>query len=749
MPEAPSTPATRPGTILDGKKSKPFQLVGFALRRGPLIFVLGALLCLLLIPLVLQRVSPIYETDALLMLDPTKERTLTGRERDTIPGSVTDYMRTLVNRLKNYDVLAEALSEIAPEDYPAFLNPEDPTERNVFRLMSRIKVHEVLRTHLIAVSIAADQPQGLGPILNKILRVFVEKIVQEQEQQYERRLEYLLEEQNRIAKRLDEERAELMELTAGVEQKAFLHEAYSLHISRQDMIQRIYWEAETRHSQASSSYQKAMADREDISALDLQPIADERVANNAGINRIEQWTYEQMQSLRTSIDGLTPENPDRIYVEERMRAMNAFLESYKQEVNDETIRNLQEKLLYELDLEVIRAKNAYNAAKSNAKRLKGLLEEASMEAAETSETIFKVNELLFSIEQLRTRLTALNSRIDDSEMEAKAPVRLDVDKWAVSPIEPARSNVKILALMALVLSFGSVFGFIFVFDFLDDRLRDPVEVEKGLGGGSPAPIWQVNLEELETGNVAEASLDVPRIPAVIAMRSLAVRLEQEREKHGAKVFALAGLNPECGVSSLALNLAHILRFGSQRVLVIEGNLFRPGMSRLESGLREAPGLWDLLSVPNAQDWKTCVQYEARRRIDVITAGSPAPMMPDRATFLSLLTNVVEEYDIILLDVAPLLGDEFSGFAALHADATLLVGREDVSLFRDLRRSIDFLVQAEVPAVSAVLNFVRPKPAEQIRMVLQQQMRFISRVHRGLNSAARRTVRRGKGRAKEQ
>ncbi|GAB6060086.1 GumC family protein [Desulfonatronum parangueonense] len=741
MADTQQQPSIRPGSVLEGKKSKPFQVVGFALRRGPLIFLLGGLLFLLLLPLLMQRASPIYETDALLLLDPAKEPTLTGRERDAIPGTIADYMRTLVNRINSHDVLAEALSRLDPAEYPAFLNPDHPLERNVHRLMSRIRVREVLRTYLISLTITADQPQGLGPVLNQVMLVFVEKIQAEQERQYERRLSYLRDERDKLLARLDDERNALLVLAEGMDQKAFLHETYSLHVYKQDMIQRLFWEAEAKHSEQLSLLEKALADREAVRQLDLQPFADERVADNFGINRIEQWTYEQLQSLRTSIDGLTPSNPDRIYVEERMRAMNAFLESYKQQVNEETIRNIREKLEYELDLDVIRARSSYEAAKSNANRLKILLDQATVEAAETSEAIYLASEILFSMEQLRSRLAALNNRIDDSEMEAKAPVRLDIDKWAVSPVEPARTNTKSLGMMALALSFGSVFGFIFVFDFLDNRLREPEEVTKGLGGSGPAPIWHMGLEDVESGNIAEASLVNPLAPAVQAMRSLAVRLEREREKHGAKVVALAGLNPACGVSSLALNLAHILRFGCERVLVLECNLLRPGMARLERGLKEAPGLWELLSDLEVDDWKTAVQHDAQRRIDVITAGRPLPLLPSRARLLTLLNQVRQDYDMVLLDVAPVLEDEFSSHAAMHADAVLLVGREDVSLFRDLRQSIDLLVQAEVPAVSAVLNFVRPKRSEQIRTIMQHHMQFISSVHRKLHSMVRRTLRR--------
>jgi len=741
MPEPVAQPSTRPFGLQDRKRSKPFQIVGFALRRGPLILLLGLVLLAGLLPLLLQKSSPIYETSARLILDPAKEPTLAGRERDAIPGNIGDYTRTLVSRLTSYEVLAEALGRLDGADFPAFLDPHHTVERNVFRLMSRVRVREVSRTYLISLTIGADQPRGLGPVLNQIMRVFVEKIQREQERQYERRLDYLTDERDKLLTRLEEDRVALLTLADSMDQKAFLHENYTLHISRQDMIQRLYWEAEAGRSEHKALLDKALADREGVRRLDLQPFADERVADNFGINRIEQWTYEQLQGLRASIDGLTPENPDRIYVEERMRAMNEFLGAYKRQVNEDTIRNLRETLEYELDLEVIKAQSAYQAARKNVEHLKALLDKAAAEASQTSEAIFNASELLFSIDQLRTRLTALSNRIDDAEMQAKAPVRLDIDKWAATPGKPSRSNAKTLALMALVLSFGTVGGFILVFDFLDDRLRDPGEMEKGMGGPGPAPVNAMHLAELPSGNMAEASLDNPRSPAVMAIRALAIRLDLEREKHGARVFVLAGLNPECGVTSLTLNLAHVLRAGHDRVLVIECNLARPGMARLASGLDASPGLWEVLSGANKGDQRHVVQREPQREVDVITVGVPGVTIPSRAALRAIIRASRKAYDIVLVDAASILEDDFSCFAAQHADAVLLVGREDISLFQDLRRSVDLLLEAEVPAVNAVLNFVRPKRGDQIRNAMQRQMQLVSRLHQGLHGRVRRGLRR--------
>jgi len=124
---------------------------------------------------------------------------------------------------------------------------------------------------------------------------------------------------------------------------------------------------------------------------------------------------------------------------------------------------------------------------------------------------------------------------------------------------------------------------------------------------------------------------------------------------------------------------------------------------------------------------------------VITAGASGVAIPSRAALLAGLQKAREDNDIVLLDAAPLLEDDFACFAALHADAVLLVGREDVSLFRDLRRSVDVLLEAEVPAVNGILNFVRPKRADLVRNLMQRQMHLVSRVHYRIHGLVRRSL----------
>lgn len=704
-----------------GKKGKPFNPVHFALRRGPVLLGAGTLLSLLLALILLPRARPAYEADAVILIDPAKEPTLTGRERNPIPGDLGDWTRTQITRITSEDVIAEAIRRLPPDQQPDFLRAQPDHPANLFRVIRRVRVREVPRTYLVTLRIANDSPEGIAPLLNTIMQVFIEKLQQEFELTYRRRLDYLLEERANIAARLEHEEQRLLALAETAGNRAFLHEGYSNHLNKVDQIQRLYWEAFAREAETRSQLEKVLEDRRHIESLSLKPFADARVADNFGINRIEQWTYEQLQQLRSTIDGLRPENPDRIYVEERMNAMNQYLEDYKKRVNDETISNLLEKQSYELETQTLLARSAHEAALKTADILRDRLQEARDEASRISTAIFEASEPEFLRNQLRSRLEALNTRIDDTEMEAKTPIRVAIDKPAATPVEPASSSAIKLLAIALVLGFGSVSAPILLYELFDNRLRAPREVELALGGPGPDPVASFVSHLTEHPDFIRATLSHPDHPATLAIRDLAARFEHDHRIHGSRILTVAGLNPRCGVTSLSLNLAHALRSLGGSVVLVELHPAAPGLARLLS-LPPRPGLEHVLRKETSLE--TALISDPDRNISLLPSDSSG--RPDDFTpLLPLLDSLKTLHRTVLID-AGCFRDELTAFACRASDAVLLVAREKQTNYRDLRRAIDLLIQAEVPALTAILNFSRGHQRPLVLAAIEQTILFVSR-----------------------
>lgn len=708
-----------PQTAPAGRRRKPFHIPGLLARRGRLILGVGALLAAILAPFFWLAGGASYRTEGVLLIDPGKEPTLNGRERETIPGTLGDYTRTLVSRLTARDVLLTALEQVPPTNWPSFLDATRPPAANVNRLAKELKIKEVLRTYLISAEISGESPRGLAPVLNAVLDTFIVKLRRELEQQNERRLTYLREEHDQIVSRIEAERARLLALADEVSNKAFLHENYTVHLSKLEQIQRLYWESEALRAQRAGDLQRTLADQDQLQRLSLQAYADERVADNFGINRIEQWTYEQLQSLRSNIDGLTTNNNDRSYVEARMEAMNTYLGRYKREVNDTTIRVMNEKRRHDLETEVVKASNALLAAKSSADAIGQRLESARVEASATSEAIFKATDMDFTVSQLRERLGAINTRIDDCEMESKAPLRISVDRPALPPTWPASNSRPRLALLAVLLAFGLVIGGVLGFELLDDRIRGPAEVEFALGGPAPDPI-----PLLPGGRLERVLLDDPASPAGTALRALGVRLNRARLRHGARLFGFSGLDAGGGNTALALNIAQALGRFAPRVLLLA--LDRPALAE-RAGVACPPAGADLLR--DSEGLEKAIVRDPARGIDLAMIALQGDPLPSKVGLEDLVRHVRDRYDAVVFDLGPVPDDDLALAVIHHLDAVAFTVREDVTMFSSLRRALDAAATAGTPALTAVLNGSDQRAAGWRHAQIQRLLRPVTVLHR--------------------
>ncbi|NCD32408.1 MAG: hypothetical protein EOL87_03210 [Spartobacteria bacterium] len=696
------------------KAKKPFDLLGFVFRRSPLIFVLSMLvfaLILPILPVVIPKSIPSYMASGQLLIDPGKETTLTGREKETIPGNLGDFTRTLVQRVGGRTVITDALRRMDKDNWPDFLRKNSDELGNVIRIQKHLRTVEIQRTYLIDVFLKSTSPKGIAELLNNIMQSLLDELHNEQGRQNERRMTYLKAERTKIAARIDRAQQQLLELAEQVDNKAFLHEGYTAHLSRLEQIQRLYLEAYRDEVRKESELSQMKKDRKAIEEMSLQPFADERVADNFGINRIEQWTYEQLQQLRTTIDGLTTNNADRVYVEQRMKAMTEYLIGYKQKVNDSTIANLIQKRRYELDEKVVLAQHAYEAAVSGTDELREQLENAVKDASEVSYTIFRAADSTYDINQLRERLTALNVRIDDCEMASKAPVRVSIQHLADTPSMPSSSKRPQFVLMALVFSFGAMMSLFVFFDFMDNRLRSIRDMRMALGGGIPLPVTISNgpLEQI----TAESD---PLIYNVF--KDIAVRLNYDYEQFHSHRFLLTGLNPKSGTSAVALNLSQLLSRYVHRIALLKADHSEENAALTPNNLL------------------TSAVMDTERRIDVIHFAVPLEKA-HRQKLSDALNQLDEQYDIIILDAPPLLESDLTRFLAQHADAALLVAREDVALYRDLVDACNQLVSNKISALTAILNMSQNHSSDWYFQRFHRMLSIFSRVHMGITHRLKR------------
>jgi tyrosine-protein kinase len=234
---------------------------------------------------------------------------------------------------------------------------------------------------------------------------------------------------------------------------------------------------------------------------------------------------------------------------------------------------------------------------------------------------------------------------------------------AVVPSSAVRPNpplyIGIGTLLALILATGAVL----LRERLDRRLRVAPEDEATLGHPIVGRIPRYGRD----GATAYATLDR------FALLKTNLDFLDDRE---ARVVVVTSPGVADGKSTVAMSLASACAADGERVIVVEGDLRRPGLraaAELVNPSEAEAGLTDYLA-GRASEFDVVSPEPTLPYMSFIWAGAPAPnpvALLRSARLESLLDSLRLEYDRVIIDTPPV---------SVGADASLLAARADAVLF---------------------------------------------------------------------
>jgi Mrp family chromosome partitioning ATPase len=180
-------------------------------------------------------------------------------------------------------------------------------------------------------------------------------------------------------------------------------------------------------------------------------------------------------------------------------------------------------------------------------------------------------------------------------------------------------------------------------------------------------------------------------------------IERARQNFQARTFVFASLKPGGGTTRLVEDIARELKSQGVRVLKIEANAYRPDPRYSSSS--QTPGLADILSGKCRPH--EAIQHGGSLAPDWIHIGNTKgrPRLPGCHRLGPVLDQLASEYDVVLVDAAPLLLSSDTEAIVGLASATMLVVRANSDNVKDLKRANSLLRRLEPGAVGCVLNRV--------------------------------------------
>ncbi|RYZ15040.1 MAG: polysaccharide biosynthesis tyrosine autokinase [Alphaproteobacteria bacterium] len=173
-----------------------------------------------------------------------------------------------------------------------------------------------------------------------------------------------------------------------------------------------------------------------------------------------------------------------------------------------------------------------------------------------------------------------------------------------------------------------------------------------------------------------------------------------------KIVAITSAMPAEGKTTLAVGLARVAAIGGQRVIVIDCDIRMRSISRV-LGIAPTEGLPQVLS--GERSWKDVVGVDQASGAHVLPASGPTSKDLFNSNDMQKLVNeLAREYDLVILDCAPVFAVAETRVIASLADAVVVAARAGRTPARALTAAIEQLDLSGANVLGVALNRVEKR-----------------------------------------
>jgi tyrosine-protein kinase Etk/Wzc len=278
------------------------------------------------------------------------------------------------------------------------------------------------------------------------------------------------------------------------------------------------------------------------------------------------------------------------------------------------------------------------------------------------------------------------------------------------PVEPNRPLVVLVGLaLGLFLGVGAAFGR----RALRQGIEDPEVLDERLGLPVFAVLPHSEMQRRMDRRRAAGQPGTSNLLAAIekddqtveALRSLRTALRLALPNGGKGVICMTSLSPNEGKSFVASNLGYLFAQGGLRVLIVDADLRRGHLHR-GFGWTRGRGLSELMR--GEISIEEAVRETPLQGLHLMTTGA---LPADAATLLvhcdigDLLDRLRASYDLVVMDVPPVLAVSDAYIIARHATVNILLLKHGLHGLGQVRLVLKQFARQGIKVDGSVLNDV--------------------------------------------
>jgi len=612
---------------------------------------------------------------------PKPKENLISNLKRSIQETITfweDSIASLLNTEK------EKKEDIKPDESEGF-EPDSPL---VSDFIKRIKVNPIRNSRLVDVGFEGKDPVLTTKITNTLADVYIG-------QNLETKLRAVQDAVRWLHNRIEEERKKV-----GKAEHALLRykEKHSIVTDFSSDVEKItaqklaemntqLVEVESKRVEAETRYKQAMALVATPDMLDsISEVLDNRLIQE--IKAMEVELFRRMSELSKKYGQKHP----------RMVAIESELNT------------LQKRRTQEVNRIINSLKNEYRVALAKENSLKAALAKQKKESLELNQKAIEYGVLRREVESARQMYELLIKRFKETSLtEDMKTGNIRVVDGAEVPKHPVKPKKKLNILLAIIVGLVMGIGLAFFFEYLDNTIKIPEDVEKYLKIPflGPTPLFSTKSkgDTEDDTNSALVTLHSSKSTASESYRGIRTSILLSSAESAPQVILISSTGPLEGKTITTANLAVTMAQAGSKVIILDCDMRRPMMHKLFSMTRDQ-GISNLLA--ESSDVKRAIFHTKIPNLDIIPCG-PIPPNPSEilgSTRMASLLNVLrKKYAHILIDSPPSIAVTDAVVLSKFVDGVVLVIRADSTVREVAKNCVAQFGAVGANIIGVVLNGV--------------------------------------------
>ncbi|MCW5726918.1 polysaccharide biosynthesis tyrosine autokinase [Parvibaculum sp.] len=553
--------------------------------------------------------------------------------------------------------IGTALSLIEAEPLPQSEDVRARAELNgvINSVLGRLTVTRQRLTYVINIGFVSENPAKAARIANTIADLYILD-------QLEAKFDATRQANDWLSRRLTELRQQVQDSERAVEiyrtEEGLESSATGVTVSEQQLselnAQLIL--ARTSLAEAEAKYSRAQQIRR--TGGTIESMAD--VVQSGTISQLRQKQAELARELANLASKYGPRHPEIVNAEAQRR-------------------DIERQIGSEINRIVGSLENNVSVAQTRVSALEDSLREIRGEAGTGNQAMIQLRELEREAAANRAVYESFLNRFKEtSQQQDFQTPDARVISTATPPVGPSHPRKALSLALALVLSGMLGVGLAFLLEHLDNGLQTGRDVEQALGLPHLVSLPATPAEKGPDGKVMSPQdylLVKPLSAFSESLRSLRSALQLSNVDNPPTVILFTSALPNEGKTTTSAGFARAAAASGLKVALVDCDLRHPSVHKAFGLKRPEAGLVELLA--ERLDLAQVLIRDPKSELDILPIATGTANPPDvlgSAQMRLLLDRLRADYDLVVLDSAPVLPVSDSRVLSRIADETVFVVR---------------------------------------------------------------------------